>query len=355
MAPVFTEDGTITAEHLIAWEEAQDRICTMMRTRCERNPRAKINTKTNAKAAWDALAEYKPRGSGMLHSMFKKLNNVSLAGCENEPQTYASKFIEILNEFDNISEQLHFDENWLIWRFHDGLGSLYNSYYEQYQQNHDALKEDGIAKFTLDYAITRFINTVTNPSNSTTTEAIALAALVNGTFSHNVQSVTALAAGGATEHRIQPGAHAGNSRTFTQTCKHCKHCKMNFHDESECRELGRNNSNTNRGGHGGRGGRGSGRGGRGGRGGGNSKPKDDKDKPKDDNKPVTERQPPSADAAVATTQPRMAFSFVAHALIANSVSLQNRSHKPAVKAKSTMASTTSVSTAAALSCLYNVS
>ena len=142
----------------------------------------------------------------MLNSTFKKLDDISLAGCDNDPQTYADKFVEALESFDTLSEKLQFDENWKIYRFHLGLGSLYNSYCEQYNQTHDAFTDNGNAKFTLDYAITRFINTVTNPTNSTTAEATALAALVNGTFAHTPQSVLALiAAGGPAETKIQAG------------------------------------------------------------------------------------------------------------------------------------------------------
>ena len=188
----------------------------MLKSRCERNPRSLIKNETNARKAWTALEKYKPRGSGILNSTFRKLDTVNLAGCNNDPQTYANNFVEVLEEFNTLSSKLYFDENWKIYRFHSGLGSVYNAYCEQYNQTHDAFDDDGEHKFDLDYAITRFINTVMNPTNSTSSaETQALAALVNGTFAHNTQSVIALVATGGTDIKVQPGAHAGNSRTYT--------------------------------------------------------------------------------------------------------------------------------------------
>ena len=71
---------------------------------------------------------------------------------------YADQFLNILAEFEHTGP-VHFDENWKIYRFHMGLGPHYHAYCEQYNYLHDAFKEDGTAKFTLDYAIYRFLNT----------------------------------------------------------------------------------------------------------------------------------------------------------------------------------------------------
>lgn len=185
----------------------------------------------------------------------------------------------------------------MIYHYHLGLGLAYSSYCEQYDQNHDPFKDDGKHKFTLDYAITRFMNTISNPAYTKTSsaESQALASLVNGTFAHTPQSVTALVAAGETEHKIQPGAHAGNSRTFTTTCKHCSHCRKDYHDDSECialhpylKKKGENGGRS--GGNAGGRGRG-GRGGKGGRGGNN--------KNNNNNPPKDEPKPADAEAAAA--------------------------------------------------------
>lgn len=237
-SPVVSE--TVTAERVKAWEQAHQQICTMFKMRCKRYPRSMIEDETNAHKAWKTLEKLKPRGSGILNSTFRKFESITLAGCDNNTQTYTNHFLKVLREFGDLSSDLHFNDNWLIYHFHSGLGSAYNAYCEQYYQTHDAFDDNGHPKFTLNYAITRFTNTIMNPINSTysSVETQALAALVNGTFMHTPLSVKALvASGGVAETKIQPGAHAGNSRTYVVTCKYCSHCKKDWHDDSECTTL----------------------------------------------------------------------------------------------------------------------
>ena len=224
--------GTVTAESLNAWEQAQKRICAMLRTRCESYARSLIECETNAQKAWTTLDLFKPRGSGILPSIFRKLDNVSLAGCDNDPQTYADTFVGVLEELRTLSSNEIFPEVYKIYRFHSGLGLVHKAYCEQYDQIHDAFDDNGKHKYDLNYAITRFISTMANPTVSADTQP--LAALVNGTFEHTLQSVMAEVAAGKAEIRIQSGAHAGNSRTYVQTCKYCTHCKKDWHDDSEC-------------------------------------------------------------------------------------------------------------------------
>lgn len=172
MAPVITSGGTVTSEKIEAWEQAHDIICIMLKSRCERNARSMIKDKTNAKDAWTTLEKFKPWGSDILNSTFKKIDNVTLAGCNNDSQSYVNKFIEVLEEFDTLAFKLHFDENWKIYRSHSGLSLVYNSCWEQYNQTHNALDNNGEPIFDLDYTITRFINIITNPTSSITTPEV---------------------------------------------------------------------------------------------------------------------------------------------------------------------------------------
>ena len=224
--------GTVTAESLIAWERAHKRICTMIKTRCELGVRCIIEDETNAQKAWTALGQFKPRGSGILFSTFRKFENVNLAGCDNDPQKYVNTFVGVLEELRDFSSEEDFPEVYKIYRFHSGLGPVYSSYREQYDQTHDAFDDNGKHKYDLNYAITRFISAIADPTVSAKTKA--LAALMNGTFAHTPQSVMALVAAGKADINIQPGANAGNSRTYVQTCKYCTHCKKDWHDNSEC-------------------------------------------------------------------------------------------------------------------------
>ncbi|KAM0794265.1 hypothetical protein BDR22DRAFT_714159 [Usnea florida] len=237
-SPVVSE--MVTAERIKAWEQAHEKICTMFKMRCERHPRSMIQDETNAHKAWKTLEKLKPRGSGILNSTFRKFESITLAGCDNDTQTYTNHFMKVLREFRDLSPKLAFNEVWLVYHFHAGLGPVYNSYCERYYQTHDPFDENGDPKFDLRYAINRFTNTTTNPINSTysSVETQALASLVNGTFMHTPLRVMALVASrGVSENKIQPGAHAGNSRTYVVTCKYCNHCKKDWHDDSECTTL----------------------------------------------------------------------------------------------------------------------
>ena len=46
----------------------------------------------------------------MLNFIYKKLHKVTLTGCDNDPQTYANKFVNILESFDILFNKLQFDE-----------------------------------------------------------------------------------------------------------------------------------------------------------------------------------------------------------------------------------------------------
>ena len=189
----------------------------MLKSRCNENARATIKDETNTREAWKILEENKPRGSGTINSTIKKFEGLTLASCNDNIQNYTNLFRKYLREFRVLYKDWVFNPVWLIYYFYSGLGEAYSLYWEQYDQNHDPFKEDGKAKFTLDYAIQRFLNTMANPAKRITSsaETQAMAALVNSTFAHNTQSVIALVATGNTEIKVQPGANAGNSRIFT--------------------------------------------------------------------------------------------------------------------------------------------
>ena len=91
-----------------------------------------IKSETNAKKAWIMLKKYKPRGSSILNTTFRRLESINLAAYNNDPYTYANVFVEVLEEFETLFSKLYFDKNWKIYRFYSGLGLIYDSYCEQY-------------------------------------------------------------------------------------------------------------------------------------------------------------------------------------------------------------------------------
>ena len=100
--------------------------------------------------------------SAFLNDRYRRLIALKLHDCRSVSE-YARKFKELHNDILNISERLRLEENVLIFLFHRGLGEQHESYVRLYNWDHEPIK-DGKAAFTLEYAMHRFIQTVTNPS-----------------------------------------------------------------------------------------------------------------------------------------------------------------------------------------------
>ena len=147
-----------------------------MRTRLGYNAYSIVEDITNAFEVWTKLAdEHKPRGSGILNSMFQKLDSLTLATCTNHSD-YVNQYKKAINKLKDMSSHLQLDTNFLIYRFHSGLGTLYDSYVSHYVQTHDAFDREDKAAFTLEYAICRFLNICKNPTNDTSKSSQALVA-----------------------------------------------------------------------------------------------------------------------------------------------------------------------------------
>ena len=155
------------------WDETHEHIYTLLKNRCEKNPRSKIKKDTDAAVAWKSLKEYLPQGSRILNSLFQKLFGLTLASCNDNPTTYTDQFKDTLEQIENFSEKMKPEDNLLIFQFHRGLIPQYSSYFELYNQTHNACKDDGTrtTKYTLDYTITRFLNTMSNPTSSVNYES----------------------------------------------------------------------------------------------------------------------------------------------------------------------------------------
>ena len=97
-----------------------------------------------------------------LNDRYRRLIAIKLHDCKSVSK-YAQKFKELHNDILNMSECLRLEENFLIFLFHRGLGNQHESYVTKYTQNHAAVDSDGKAAFTLEYAIQRFMQTVSNP------------------------------------------------------------------------------------------------------------------------------------------------------------------------------------------------
>ena len=126
---------------------------------------------------------------------------------------------------NGLSAEPQFGENWKIHRFHTGLLPVYSSYVDIYNQNHDAFTEDGKPKFTIHYAIDRFLDFATHHRPVSVPEE------------YTPKTLKARVASGTSEFRIQKGAHPGNSRVIIHAVKYCTHCKTDYHDTDSCTAL----------------------------------------------------------------------------------------------------------------------
>ena len=223
-----------TLEELDHWTHAQTYVLTMLKIRCEDEPRALIEHLETAAQAWEKLKTYKRRDWGFLYSTFSRFESLTLSGCNNDPEVYANRFWVCLDILEGLSTESQISENWMIYCFHKGLLPAYSTYVEIYDQTHDAFTEDGKPKFTLAEAIDRFRDFVTYQSVTTSSSAHRPMPVP---AEYTSRDIIALVASGKSEARIQKGAHPGNSRVIIQAVKYCTHCKTDYHDIDSCKVL----------------------------------------------------------------------------------------------------------------------
>ena len=186
----------------------------------------------NFATLWSSIqTNCKPKGSGTLNDLYRRLLKLNLGSAKSATE-YAGKFKHLHLDITEMAPNLCLETNFLIFLFHTGLGREYEQYFTHYSQTHDPMSADNDKPaFSLEYAVTRFIQTVQNPSASRDRSSQAFAA-------HQPQRQSR-GGGGAvhvSEHD-QKGAVAGkHSRLISRLVKRCTHCNKDFHTESECRE-----------------------------------------------------------------------------------------------------------------------
>ena len=223
-----------TPKELDEWTSGQLKATTLLKHLCEDGPRALIEDLENAAQAWEKLKIYKCKDCGFLYLIFRRFESLSLSGCENDPEAYVNRFFECLSVLEGLSAEPQFGENWMIHRFHEGLPPVYSTYVQTYNWTHDAFTEDGKPKFTVLYAIERFLDFVTYSlvmNKSSARQPISVFE------EYTSKEIIALVASGKSEFRIQKGAHSGNSRVIVHAVKYCTHCKMDYHDIDSCKVL----------------------------------------------------------------------------------------------------------------------
>lgn len=91
---------------------------------------------------WLSNNENKPKGSGILNSLFYKQDHLTLSVCKSHTDYVNQYHQQLLCEIQEMSSAIEIDVNESIYRFHAGLGKDYSSYTSRYTQTHDAFDKD---------------------------------------------------------------------------------------------------------------------------------------------------------------------------------------------------------------------
>lgn len=157
------------------WKKGHQVTCNAIISRLGTNYINDFENETNAYKLWNGIdKDCKPAGSGTLNDFYRRLDTLTLASCKDTTD-YTGQFKNTHNEITNIHSKLRLETNYLIYRFHTGLGKEYQDYFTNYTQTHEAIQGDKSA-YTLEYAMTRFIQTVRNPTITRDEGTVAFAA-----------------------------------------------------------------------------------------------------------------------------------------------------------------------------------
>ncbi len=152
-------------ESMSAWEQGNKIACNAIKSRLGDYYFYDFKNEKNAYKLWSGIdRDCKPTGSGTLNNLYRRLDTLTLASCKDETD-YACQFKSIYNDILDINPNFQRGPNFLIFLFHTGLGIEYQDYFTTYTQTHEAIKDDEPA-YSLDYAITRFLRTVRNPTSA---------------------------------------------------------------------------------------------------------------------------------------------------------------------------------------------
>ncbi len=135
-----------------------EETCTALRLVVEGNAFTDIEDHSNASEAWYLLEQnFKPRGSGFLNGVIEKLFFLTLSEWKDTAD-HVTKFCANVTELKSFSTKFQMHENLLIFLFQYNLSASHSAYFQSYAQEYDPFGSDGIAKYTLSYAMHHFKN-----------------------------------------------------------------------------------------------------------------------------------------------------------------------------------------------------
>ena len=237
--PVVTAAKEALAIEVKRWKRGHLVACNAIFSVLGTNYVNDFENETNAHKLWNGIVrDCRPKGSGTLNDLYRRLDTLTLASCKDAAD-YAGQFKNTHNEITNIHSKCHMNTNFLIYRFHTGLGREYQDYFTTYTQAHEAIQDDKVA-YTLEYAINRFLQTVRNPTVTRDENSYAFAA------QHRPEAYAAPA--DLIILPAQPNAVPGpNARTIQKLVHWCTHCKKPYHNTANCDDLtGKKNKDNNK-------------------------------------------------------------------------------------------------------------
>ena len=274
---IVTAAKKALADETKIWKKGNQLTCNAIISRLGNNYINDFEGETNAYKLWHGIVrDCKPKGSGTLNDLYRRLNTLTLASCKDAAD-YGGQFKNTHNEIMNINPKLQLETNYLIFLFHTGLGKEYQDYFTTYTQTHEAMA-DNKAAYTLEYAITRFLQTVRNPTVTRDENSYAFAAQRRPEAYAAPADLVILPA--------QPNAVPGpNARTIQKLVNWCTHCKKPYHTTANCDDLTGKKKDDNKD-----------RRGKGNKGDKKSKSKGKKDKEKDKHRKKRSRDDSSSDS-----------------------------------------------------------
>ena len=158
---VRTTAPTALEEKISTWKSGHELARNAILSRLGHCYILDFKHETNAYELWNRIIRFfKPADLTTLNNLYRRLDSHSLGSCRDAAD-YIGQFKSIHNDILSIHPKLQLEENYLIFRFHTGLGKKYQDHVNNYTWTHEAIKDDKPA-YSLEYAITGFLQTVRN-------------------------------------------------------------------------------------------------------------------------------------------------------------------------------------------------
>ena len=152
-----------------------------------------------------------------------------MASCKDAAD-YIGQFKQLCTNIGNINLILQLPTAYQIFLFHTGLGKEHQDYFTHYSQTHDSVKGEKQVAYSLEYATTRFLQTVRNPTSTRDENTYAFAAQRRSEAYAVPADIVIL----PPQPDVVPGP---NARTIQKLISWCTRCQKAYHTITNCNGL----------------------------------------------------------------------------------------------------------------------